>query len=294
MGNIERRYSEVGSSDRSFCLEKTHVSVLAFCFALALTSVVDERAVMAQESVSGDVVLDSAGIFLKTDNGFFGQGYLVLDEVVGEEKLRIYTIGHVISEARAHIFVTVPGVKDGAKVNKSDFFCVEEDFSLDLSLKNEEIGDLGGDSACFYEFTEKSSKRILNNDNLKPFVRLREHEELKVGAYIAFPKAYGKSFSLMRIIEIDDVYLTVEAVREVSDVGEDFYYGTICNGRSGGPAILVSLLDDVDISSFKPVMSDGLNVVVGEIEMGMKGEGFDDPETGLECFIKGKIRRPMK
>jgi hypothetical protein len=249
---------------------------------------------MAQENVSGDVVLDSAGIFLKTDNGFFGQGYLVLDEVDGEEKLRIYTIGHVISEAREHIFVTVPGVKDGAKVDKLDFSCVEEDYSLDLSLSDEKIGDLGGDSACFYEFTRNSSKRILDSDNLKPFVRLRDHEDLKVGAYIAFPNAYGKAFSLMRIIEIDDVYLTVEAVREVSDLGEDFFYGTICNGRSGGPAILVSFLNDEDVSLFKPVISDGLNVVVGEIEMGMEGEGFDDPKTGLECFIKGKIRRPVK
>jgi hypothetical protein len=97
----------------------------------------------------------------------------------------------------------------------------------------------------------------------------------------------------MRIIEIDDVYLTVEAVREVSDAGEEFFYGTICNGRSGGPAILVSMSEGGDFSSLKPVSKDGFYVVVGEIEMGMKGEGFDDPGTGLECFMGGKIRRPV-
>lgn len=219
-------------------------------------------------------ICNSGGLFLKSDEGDKGQGYLVYE---GGE-LKIYTIKHFLDTVTKTVVISYPDFISKDFVTRDKFVCESED---------------ADDSSCNYTLGESMVKLMMDNSKQKPAVRLREHENLEVGAYMGFFRPFAKSLSVAKVVEITDEYIVLDSGRMVlvEDVERFTVSDAFCEGSSGGPAFILKGDPFVDGTNMLKD-EDGLPVSFGEVEQGFGKVGnMDSSRPDSECFAGGKVRR---
>lgn len=180
-----------------------------------------------------------------------GQGYLAYEEF--STGFNVYTIHHVVAayHSELHFDISIPGTH-----------------LRELQIQGFTIDDariraryLDGDPCAEFLLSETTQRAILQLGNVTPYLRLYNHPLLTSGAFVASPdyqlfdREGKREWTVSRITSIDANALVTQPVNN-----------EICQGRSGGPHILV---EDPELhnSQIIPIRSrEGRCIIVGVSE----------------------------
>jgi hypothetical protein len=227
--------------------------------------------VAAQTSIA-ERAWNAGAVIIENDHGY-GQGYLVSD---GQDVF-VYTIYHVIEHADKTVTVTIPGIVEGAKVEKSRFECESP------------IGDK--DPACYFQVSREVATAIHNEEfPIAAYKRLSNHRLIREGQLVGSPRPDTGKWTIYQITDVNDELITIQAVfRDLDGDGNpESPAGNFCFGRSGGPVVLIEEGPDGGLI----LTNDGMPISIGELQNGVGEKHRDYINPKNECFFTIWVNRP--
>jgi hypothetical protein len=237
--------------------------LLALVLVLLAVGTVHGQSIVGTAWNGGAVVIV---VVLSEDEYSVGQGYIAYspDYPTG---LRVYTIYHVI-EGGITSFVTIPTLVQNSEVVMSRYNC--------------EVRLFDGDTACWFDLVPQTAELILSGQtHVLPYVRMSDHPLLHVeGHFIGSPRPDTGLWTVYQPVSYSDYELNIHG--EIEDgFGTKHVIGNFCRGRSGGPAVLVTLTGNVELVYDEAT---GFPISLGELERGDGPAHSDIVGTGNVCY----------